>query len=572
MPKKTSRDIIAENQDLHLRLKEAQEALEAIVREEVDALVVKTSQGPQIYSLKGAEKPYRILVEEMKEGAVMLSGNDTILYSNESFAKMVKYPLEKVTGLKIENMISPPFKESFLDLLTQCRGGLKNAVTTKGITLIASDKSLVPTQISVNSLKMEKTTTTFIVATDLTEHMEKEVKRYTRDLEKAGVALFESEQRWSTTLASIGDAVIATDINGKITFMNAVAEDLTGWSLSEASKKHVSQVFNIICEDTRLKVDDPVAKVLKKGLVIGLANHTILLRKDGTEIPIDDSGAPIKAKDGKVTGVVLIFRDIRERKELEKKLENYTKNLEGLVKEGTKKLKDAERLAAIGQTAAMVGHDIRNPLQSITSDVYLVKSDLYIVPEGEEKENMKESLSGIENNVDYINKIVQDLQDFVKPLKPTVQETEIEELIQEVLFKNGIPENIHASCKVDEKAKKMTGDPAFLKRILSNLVSNAIQAMPTGGKLEIVACRNEGEIAITVRDTGVGIAEKDKPMLFTPLFTTKSKGQGFGLAVVKRMTEALGGTVMFESQEGKGTMFILRFPSPKELNGKLTYK
>ncbi|HVP93425.1 MAG TPA: ATP-binding protein, partial [Acidobacteriota bacterium] len=231
-----------------------------------------------------------------------------------------------------------------------------------------------------------------------------------------------------------------------------------------------------------------------------------------------------------------------------------------------------ERLAAIGQTAAMVGHDIRNPLQSITSDVYLVKSDLHVVPEGEEKENMKESLSGIQNNVDYINKIVQDLQDFVKPLKPTVQETEIEELIQEVLFKNGIPENIHASCKVDEKAKKMIGDPAFLKRILSNLVSNAIQAMPTGGKLEIVACRNEGEIVITVKDTGVGIAEKDKPKLFTPLFTTKSKGQGFGLAVVKRMTESLGGIVMFESQEGKGTTFILRFPLPKGLNGKLVYK
>jgi PAS domain S-box-containing protein len=560
MPEKVKRDYINEIQDLQLRLKEAQDTLEAIVREEVDALVVKTPQGPQIYSLKGAEKPYRILVEEMKEGAVMLSGDDTILYSNESFAKMVKYPLEKVTGLNIENMISPPFKESFLDLLAQCRGGLKNAVTTKGITLIASDKSLVPTQISVNSLKMEKTTTTFIVATDLTEHMEEEVKRYTTDLEKAGVALFESEQRWSTTLASIGDAVIATDVDGKITFMNAVAEDLTGWSLSEASQKHVSQVFNIICEDTRLKVDDPVRKVLKKGLVIGLANHTILLRKDGTEIPIDDSGAPIRAKDGRVTGVVLIFRDIRVRKELEKKLETYTKNLEGLVKEGTKKLNDAERMAAIGQTAAMVGHDIRNPLQSIESDVYLVKSDLHIVPEGEEKENMKESLSGIEKNVDYINKIVQDLQDFVKPLKPTVQEIEIEELIQEVLFKNGIPENIHASCKVDEKANKIIGDPAFLKRILNNLVSNAIQAMPRGGKLEIVACRNEGEIVITVKDTGVGIAEKDKPMLFTPLFTTKSKGQGFGLAVVKRMTESLGGTVMFESQEGKGTTFILRFP------------
>ena len=118
---------------------------------------------------------------------------------------------------------------------------------------MASDKSLVPTQISVNSLKMDKITTAFIVVTNLAEHMEEELKHYTAGLEKAGIALFESEQRWSTTLASIGDAVIATDVEGRITFMNAVSEALTGWSLSEASLKPVREVFNIICEDTRCR-------------------------------------------------------------------------------------------------------------------------------------------------------------------------------------------------------------------------------------------------------------------------------------------------------------------------------
>ena len=99
-----------------------------------------------------------------------------------------------------------------------------------------------------------------------------------------------------------------------------------------------------------------------------------------------------------------------------------------------------------------------------------------------------------------------------------------------------------------------------MKRILSNLVINAVQAMPNGGKLEVKACPNAGEFVITVKDTGMGIPEEIKTKMFTPLFTTKSKGQGFGLPVVKRMTEALGGTVTFESEEGKGTTFTLRLP------------
>jgi len=137
---------------------------------------------------------------------------------------------------------------------------------------------------------------------------------------KTAQALQESEQRYATTLASIGDAVIATDIEGKITFMNAVAEELTGWTLHEASMTSVGEVFNIINEYTRRKVDDPVAKVLEMGAVVGLANHTILVRRDGTEVAIDDSGAPIRDRNGDITGVVLVFRDIIERKKAEARI------------------------------------------------------------------------------------------------------------------------------------------------------------------------------------------------------------------------------------------------------------
>jgi len=376
----------------------------------------------------------------------------------------------------------------------------------------------------------------------------------------AEAALRVSEQRWSTTLSSIGDAVIATDVDGKITFMNGVAEELTGWALSEVLQNPVKQVFNIINEQTRREVEDPVAKVLEKGLITGLANHTILLRKDGSELSIDDSGAPIKDKEGKTTGVVLVFRDITERKKTERKLEEYSKHLEELVEERTRQLKDSERLAAIGQTAGMVGHDIRNPLQAIIGDVYLAKGDVFSLKKSDKKESLQESLAAIEKNTEYINKIVADLQDFARPLKPVPQETDLEAIFNELLLKNRKPENIKASSHVTKDAKKLMVDPILLNRIIGNLITNAVQAMPNGGILTINAHRETDNIVITVKDTGVGIPDEVKPRLFTPLFTTKSKGQGFGLAVVKRMTEALDGTVTLESQEDKGATFTVTLP------------
>ncbi len=377
---------------------------------------------------------------------------------------------------------------------------------------------------------------------------------------QAEEALRASEQRWATTLSSVGDAVIATDAKGKVDFMNGVAEKLTGWTLAEALKKSVQEVFNVINEQTRLKVENPIDRVLKEGVIVGLANHSVLIRKDSIEVPIDDSGAPIKDKAGKITGVVLIFRDISERKEAEEKLEEYRKDLEKLVEARTKQLKDSERLVAIGQTAGMVGHDIRNPLQAITGDLYLAKTELASIPESDEKKNALESLQEIEKNVDYINKIVADLQDFARPLAPKLEETDLKQVVHLVLAQLEIPGNVTVKYSIRKDFPKLRTDEAYIRRILTNLVNNAVQAMPNGGKLAINAVTKNGKAIITVEDEGEGIPESVRNNLFTPLVTTKSKGQGFGLAVVKRFTEGMGGTVTFESEIGKGTKFIIELP------------
>jgi PAS domain S-box-containing protein len=261
----------------------------------------------------------------------------------------------------------------------------------------------------------------------------------------------------------------------------------------------------------------------------------------------------------------ILLKDITERKKMQVELEEYAKHLEELVRERTEKLKAAERLVAIGETAGMVGHDIRNPLQAITSDIYLAKIELDAIPDGEEKRNVHDSLVEIEKNVDYINKIVGDLQDFARPLNPQIEKSDLEILINELLAKNRLPENVTLSVKVEDEARKVFADASYINRIVYNLVTNAVQAMPRGGKLTIRAYKEADKTVVAVMDTGVGIAEAVKGKLFTPMFTTKSKGQGFGLAVIKRMTEALGGTVAFESQEGKGTTFLIRLPKSNKL-------
>jgi signal transduction histidine kinase len=208
----------------------------------------------------------------------------------------------------------------------------------------------------------------------------------------------------------------------------------------------------------------------------------------------------------------------------------------------------------------MVGHDIRNPRQSITGNLFLAKSDLADVAEGEAKEGIKESLCEIEKNIDYINKIVADLQDFAKALKPVLGAIDLSAIVQEVLKNRVIPENIAVQTSVEAEANCFVADATYIRRMLSNLINNAIQAMPNGGKLTLQAKRKTDNVLICVEDTGSGIPEEAKTKLFTPLFTTKSKGQGFGLAVVKRMSEALGGNVTFESQPGKGTRFTVCLP------------
>ena len=269
---------------------------------------------------------------------------------------------------------------------------------------------------------------------------------------------------------------------------------------------------------------------------------------------------PYLTQEKKIGGAVLSFANVTEMKDFEDEKKSYTDDLEQKVEEQAGKLFRAENMVAIGKTAGMVGHDIRNPLQTITGELYLAKSELKKLSDGQEKENLKESLDAIEQQTDYINKIVSDLQDFSKPLAPVLEEVDFESVLQGVLSSVNVPESIAVECSMGKSLPHLKLDRSYLQRILQNLVINAVQAMPDGGNLLVSADFKDGKAVVVVEDTGVGIPKEIRGKLFTPLVTTKSKGQGFGLAVVKRLTEALRGTVTFESATEKGTRFTLEFP------------
>ncbi len=229
---------------------------------------------------------------------------------------------------------------------------------------------------------------------------------------------------------------------------------------------------------------------------------------------------------------VALFEDVTKRKELEEKISDYTKNLEEIVEDRTRQLQESEHLAAIGQTAGMIGHDIRNPLQAITNELYIAKQTVDKEAECKEKKETLDSLSLIQEQTDYISKIVSDLQDYSRPLKPEWSDANIYEIISGVLQTSRFKGEVDVSLNADKDFKFRT-DPVFVKRILTNLVSNSIQAMPEGGKLDVSAGKKENQITITVSDTGKGIPEAVKPKIFKPLFTTKAKGQGLGLGSSK---------------------------------------
>jgi PAS domain S-box-containing protein len=270
------------------------------------------------------------------------------------------------------------------------------------------------------------------------------------------------------------------------------------------------------------------------------------LHKDGTYRWMHEEVTLVRDAAGSPLEVIGYWTDITERRQMEARLA------------------ESQRLAGIGEAAAMVGHDLRNPLQGIVSTVYLAKRKLESPPEPSSeaavKSGLVDMLETIENEAEYMDKIVSDLQDYAAPLKTEPKPVQMEPLVKDTLSKIRIPHNVKVSFKVSEPLPTVMVDQAVMRRVFTNLITNAIQAMPNGGELRIDAYGTNEFLFIAFKDTGIGIPEENMGKLFNPFFTTKAKGQGLGLPVCKRLVEAHDGRITVKSKPGEGSTFTVNLP------------
>ena len=360
---------------------------------------------------------------------------------------------------------------------------------------------------------------------------------------------FESEQRLRTTLTSIGDGVVVCDVDGRIELLNSAAQQLTGWSQADAFRQPLEHVFRIVDETTREPLETPFAVVKRLQRVVGLSNHAVLLGRDGSELYVDDSGAPIHDRSGKLVGVVMVFRDITEQRRSQAAL------------------LATEKLAVAGRLAATLAHEIHNPLDAVGNLLYLMQN-------GATPEESSQFLRLAGQELDRVTQISRAMLGMYRESKTPVT-IDVKEMLESVLLLlNRQMSQRQLEIRADlAPDASVTGYPVELRQVFVNLLTNAADASTQGGIIEVrTKLRRSGAkagsrqpgVAITITDNGAGIPDTARPQLFQPFFTTKGEhGTGLGLWVSHGIVEKHGGTIDIESstdEKDHGTQITVFLP------------
>lgn len=402
------------------------------------------------------------------------------------------------------------------------------------------------------------------------------VFRDSTEQRRAEEAIAEQREWFETTLESIGDAVIATDVRGRIVFMNPVAEHMTGWPIDAARDHACTEIFNIVNDRTRRVVENPVTRVLQKGVIVGLANHTILIAADGTERPIDDSGAPIRNRDGRIVGVVLVFHDVSDRRRLDAEREAAAGERERLLVAERTARAEAERANRLKDDfVAMVSHELRTPLNAILgwTDMMLRKQN--------DQATVARGLDVVARNTRLQAQLISDLLDLSRivsgKLRLDMQSVHLASVIDaavETVQHAADQKGVEIERQLGTSIGPMAGDPARLQQVVWNLLSNALKFTPKGGRVRIILRRTGSQVEIIVEDNGTGIRPDFLPYVFDRFQqadasrTRRFGGLGLGLSIVRSLVEFHGGTVQAASAgEGKGATFTIGLPMgvPAEL-------
>jgi PAS domain S-box-containing protein len=402
----------------------------------------------------------------------------------------------------------------------------------------------------------------YLLAGALISLMTENLHRARRRSEESEAREREQREKLRVTLASIGDAVIATDAEGRVTFMNHIAESLTGWRHEDASMRPLADVFNIINEQTRQTVENPAPRVMCEGQIVSLASHTALITKDGTERPIDYSEAPIKDAKGKTVGAVLVFHDITKRKQEE----DERSRLLASERAARREAEEASRLK--DEFLSTLSHELRTPLISINGWTQLLR-------EGKiSGERAERALESIECNAKSQTQLVNDLLDVSRIITgktrldfgPLRLGSVIEAAVESVR-PSAEAKEIQLSALLDPAADPVSGDAERLQQVVWNLLSNAIKFTQKGGRVQVRLERVDSHVEIIVADDGQGINPEFLPHVFDRFSQEEGGsdrqhgGLGLGLAIVRHLVELHGGTVHADSAGlGQGATFTITLP------------
>jgi PAS domain S-box-containing protein len=362
------------------------------------------------------------------------------------------------------------------------------------------------------------------------EHLEEKVEQRTRDLKK-------SEEKLKSIFSASPDAITATDLNGKIVECSKQTLKMHGYS----SEKELigKNGFMLISKKDHQRAMENLQRTLVEGSTKNV--EYTFVTKGGHEFAGELSASLVRDSRGDPRGFVIVTKDITERKQMEQRL-----------------LK-SERLAAIGELAGMVGHDLRNPLTGIASASYYVKKKL----KSKVDSKTREMLELIERDIEASNKIITDLLEYSREMKLELAETDLGSLVRETISSLKVPLSIKIVNSVKSRLS-IEVDEERMRRVFINIIKNAFDAMPKGGTITLKSVRTDGKVAISISDTGSGMSKETIRKLWTPLFTTKAKGMGFGLAICKRIVEAHRGKITVETAVGKGTTFTITIPTSPE--------
>jgi PAS domain S-box-containing protein len=485
-----------------------------------------------------AERSARFLasiVESCDDAIIGKDVHGVISSWNQGAERLFGYTAAEAIGRPVAMLAPPDRADEMPGILERIRRGER--VDHFDTVRRARDGRLVPISLTVSPIKDEdgRIIGASKIARDVSER------------QRAEAALREEKERLRATLTGIGDAVIVTDARGLVTLMNPVARRLTGWD-EEATGRPLEEVFRIVNEQTRQPADSPVSRVLREGTVVGLANHTALVARDGTVRPIEDSAAPVRGDDGAVVGVVLVFRDATERRAAEAAL------------------RDADRRK--DEFLATLAHELRNPLAPIRNAVEVLRRSDGEAGLAEQARDM------IGRQLDQMVRLVDDLLDMSRISRGKVQLRK--ERVELAAVVRGAVET--ARPLLDARGHELTVtppaeavwldvDPTRLAQVIANLLHNAAKYTEKDGHVWLTVERQGGEVVLSVRDTGIGIAAEHLPRLFemfsqvTPALERSQGGLGIGLALVRGLVELHGGTVEARSDgPGRGSEFVVRLP------------